>query len=280
MRRINITALIVFVLALVWVFTWKTPTTQRIQAKVGAFFSPFIRTGASVQEKLEGVQTRSPEELAEESSRLKREVEELRIYFKDYEALKKENEDLRRMLQFSKGYPLKLIPANILTRNSSTWWRTATIDRGLRDGIATDATVVTSEGLVGKIAHAWDRESDILFIMDETCPVAAFLEGRNEEGLLKGTRGMLDRTQEMRLTMLPKGTKIDPGTKVYSSGKGGVFPRNFLLGEVVKCNDLELYAEATVKPVVDFEKLKNVFVIDSDQSDPAGGRTSEVRNPK
>ena len=52
------------------------------------------------------------------------------------------------------------------------------------------------------------------------------------------------------------------GAKVYTSGKGTVFPSGILVGEVTKFLSLDDGGEALVRPAVDFDRLKYVFIID------------------
>ena len=42
---------------------------------------------------------------------------------------------LRHALNYRERSVFKLVPAEIVTRDSSTWWRTVTINRGKEDGI-------------------------------------------------------------------------------------------------------------------------------------------------
>jgi rod shape-determining protein MreC len=279
MRRFNFVALMVFLAALVWVFTWENATTLAIKSKVMSIFSPFIRTGASVQETIENVaeKRKSPSELAEANTRLLRQVEELKIYREEYDTLKRENDDLRRMLDFSRGHPLRLVPARLLTRNSATWWNTATIDRGLQDGLASELPVRTDEGLVGKVVQVSSRESEVLFITDETCKVAVKIEGSPDQGILSGIRGVSGRTPDLRIAFLPREASIPVGAKVYTSGKGGVFPPGILLGTVTRFTVRDDGGEALVKPTVDFDKIKYVFVVER-EPDESETKTSEVRS--
>ena len=158
--------------------------------------------------------------------------------------------------------PLHLTTARILTRHTATYWSTALIDRGLADNLAPDLPVRTAEGLVGKIVHLYDRESEVLFITDETCKVAVRIEGTTEQGILTGVRGITSRSPELRITYLPSEAIVPVGAKVFTSGKGTVFPPDILVGEVIRFNKLDDGGEAVVRPAVDFDKIKYVFVID------------------
>jgi rod shape-determining protein MreC len=263
MKRTNLVALILFVAAVAWVFSFKNDSVRGIKARIGSIFSPFIRTGATVNEKLQGMgqAPRSVEELESENDALKRKNQELSIYYRDYEKARSENDDLRRMLAFEKSQPLDLVSARILTRHSATWYNTATVDRGLQDNLALGWTVVTGEGLVGQIAALSPTESEVLLLTDETCQVSVRIEGTPHQGILTGQRGISGRTPDLRIAYLPKDANLPTGAKVYSTGRGRMFEQGILVGEVSQFRSLDLEGEAIVKPAVDFEKLKYVFVI-------------------
>jgi rod shape-determining protein MreC len=200
--------------------------------------------------------------MAAENASLHLQIERQQILNEEYDRVVRENNELRGMLSFAKNHPLHLTTARILTRHTATYWSTALIDRGLADNLAPDLPVRTAEGLVGKIVHLYDRESEVLFITDETCKVAVRIEGTTEQGILTGVRGITSRSPELRITYLPSEAIVPVGAKVFTSGKGTVFPPDILVGEVIRFNKLDDGGEAVVRPAVDFDKIKYVFVID------------------
>jgi rod shape-determining protein MreC len=275
MNRFNLTIFTLFLAAVVWVFTWDTPRIVFLKSQLVTLFSPFIRTGAAVQNGIEKINQPelTPEQIKAEHARLSDEIEGLRVIADDYRRMQDENIELRRMLDFQRSHPMKLISARILTRNSATWWNTATIDRGESDGLATDAPVRTAEGLVGKVIQIYPHTAEILFISDESCKVVAKIEGSPDEGILSGVRGISGRTPDLRITFLPRNAKMDIGAKVYTAGKqGGVFPPNILIGEVTQFTSEDDGGVAIVRPAVDFDKIKAVFVI-ARESEPAEAKT-------
>jgi len=264
MRQLNIMALLIFLGVVGWIFSWKEPAALAVKERVMSAFSPFMRAGASAQETIASLNSpaRTPTELATENVALRLESERQKIMGEEYDRVVRENNELRAMLDFAKNHPLHLTTARILTRNTATYWSTAVIDRGLAHNLAPDLPVRTAQGLVGKIVHLYDRESEVLFITDETCKVAVRIEGTTEQGILTGVRGIISRSPELRITYLPSEAIVPVGAKVYTSGKGAVFPADILVGEVIRFNRLDDGGEALVRPAVDFDKLKYVFVID------------------
>lgn len=282
MKHFNLIALLLFLGLLGWVFMWPSPTALRVKARVMNVFSPFMRAGSEVQEKVSHLvnpDDRSPAELLAENTSLKLEMDRQRILLEDYDRVQRENNELREMLQFARSHPLKLTTARVISRNTATWWSTGIIDRGLKDDLAPDLAVRTAEGLVGKLVHLYENESEVLFITDETCKVAVRIEGSPDQGILSGVRGVTGRAPELRITYLPREANVPLGAKVYTSGKGGVFPSGILVGEVTKFSSLDDGGEALVRPAVDFDKLKYVFVIDHGEGQSAAAAAEREAGP-
>ena len=168
---------------------------------------------------------------------------------------------LRNALNYRQRSVFKLIAAEIVARDSSTWWRTVTINRGKRDGTEIDMPVVTAEGLVGKITTVSSNISLVLLASDENCRVAASVEGSREQGIVSGERVTTGLSPLLDLNFLTKQADLKPGQKVYTSGVGGVFPSGLLIGGVKSFRVRELDGQAQLTPAVDLSHLEDVFVV-------------------
>jgi len=168
---------------------------------------------------------------------------------------------LRHALNYRERSVFKLIAAEIVARDSSTWWRTVTINRGKRDGIEIDMPVVTAEGLVGKVTTVSGTISVVLLVSDENCRVAASVEGSREQGIVSGERVTTGLSPLLDLNFLTKQADLKPGQKVYTSGVGGVFPSGLLIGVVKSFRVRELDGQAQLTPAVDLSHLEDVFVV-------------------
>jgi rod shape-determining protein MreC len=62
---------------------------------------------------------------------------------------------------------------------------------------------------------------------------------------------------------IPQEDTVSVGDTVFTSGLGGTFPRQILIGQIteVQREDFELYQTATVQPTVDFDHLEVVLVV-------------------
>ena len=257
-------ALVFFVASLAAVFLLDTPTTRRIQEKVLAVFAPFIESSAAAGGLVDAVSAPSmdPLELAERNEKMRLELQGLRIIAQKYNQLVDENAQLRRVLEFKTSSPFKMTAARVIKRSSTTWWNTLLIDKGSLDGLGTDSPVITDQGLVGKTGKLAPRMAEVILLTDEMCRVSAKVEGTLEQGILSGERAGLDTVPNLHLRFLTRDAPINVGANVYSSGEGGVFPANLLLGRVVRFQNRDISGEAIVKPAVDFSALEHVFVIE------------------
>jgi rod shape-determining protein MreC len=155
----------------------------------------------------------------------------------------------------------RLVPAEVIARDSSTWWRTISINRGKNDGVEPDQPVVTDEGVVGKTATVGDNVTVVLLVSDENCKVACSIEGSREQGIVSGERVTGSITPLLDLNFLSKQANLNPGNKIYTSGVGGVFPSGLLVGVIQSFKVRELDSQARVTPAVDLSHLEDVFVV-------------------
>ena len=280
MRRFNLIALAAFIAALVWVFLFDTAATRNIQNRVSAIFAPFKKTGAGVQDAITGAsdEKRTPEQLREENARLAIENAELKIYRGQVEQMQDEVKRLNDLLKFEQRTDLALIPARIIVRKTSAWYRGATIDKGRRQGVQDGSPIILPTGpegrasLVGRVARAAENESEILFITDELCKVAGQVEGTTERGILEGVRVSTSRRPELRLRYLSKEARIEKNRRVYSWDNTNRFPPGLMLGTVVDFRPGDASSEAIIEPAVNLDDLPYVFVMEQkveDQPPPA-----------
>ena len=154
-------------------------------------------------------------------------------------------------------------PARVTRRNpGAAWWQTVDIDQGSDNGLKTNAPVVADGGLVGRIDRLGEEQSTIILLTDEACQVSVQVEGTPEVGIISGQRGQYDTgVPKLLLRFLSRDARLKPGARVFTTGRGGVFPANLLVGTVESLQAGALNTEALVRPAVDFTDLSTVFVL-------------------
>jgi rod shape-determining protein MreC len=263
MSRANLIALLIFGAILGYFLSFGPESTRKFKAGVYQLLAPFLSSGSGLQKQLTSVRTglKSLDQLEHENSTLQVENRALRATNQALRDVEHEVNRLRHALNYRERSVFKLIAAEVITRDSSTWWRTVTINRGKRDGVEPDTPVVTDEGLVGKTTTVSDSISVVLLISDENCKVATSVEGSREQGIVSGERVTAGLNPTLDLNFLSKQADLKPGQKIYTSGMGGVFPSGLLVGVVKSFRVRELDGQAQLAPAVDLSHLEDVFVV-------------------
>ncbi len=198
--------------------------------------------------------------IKEENLHLTKEVSQLLAENNELRRAQKENERLRRMLGFKEETPYQLLPAKVIARDPSNWTDTIIIGVGEKDGVKKNMAVVTELGLVGHIISVTNYTARVLLLIDSRSAVGARLERSRDLVIVEGLE-----EEETHFWMKPliRDVDVKEGDRVVSSGLGGIYPGELLIGEViqVKTDEYNVTKHALIKPFVNFMKLEEVFVI-------------------
>ena len=268
MSRLNIIALIVFAGLLIWVTLFQPEAVSRSQNGAMGIFEPFMKASSRLESGGEtvGTESLSPVQLQSLVADLERERDRLKLEVIQLDEIVRENNELRRALQYVEKAPLEVVAARVINRKPSNWYSTLIIDKGSDHGVSVDSPVIVpvgeAAGLVGKVTEVIGSNSAlVLLLTDEMCQVSAKLQNSQEQGILNGQRGALRTMPNLRRRYLSKEAEAGTGRKVLSSGAGGLFPPDLLLGEVIGFEIGAIDAEALVRPSVNFEELVDLFVV-------------------
>jgi rod shape-determining protein MreC len=277
MSRLNIILLVAFVGLLVWITLLQPGAVATVQRGAMVAMRPFMKASNDLESAVEGMggESLSPARMRERLAAAEQERDRLKLEVVQLDEILEENNQLRRALQYQEKSPLSLVAARILSRKPAQWYSTVVIDKGGEDGIVVDSPVIVpigeEAGLVGKISEVVGPKSAVVLLLtDEMCQVSAKLQHSQEQGILSGQRGALHSVPNLRLRYLPKEVEAGPGSQVFTSGTGELFPANLYLGEVVSLRIGIIDAEAVVRPAVDFEDLVDLFVILPSPAEAAG----------
>ena len=206
----------------------------------------------------------------QENRELKQEIERLRI---EQVRLNQDAEQARRLqalLGFKEQFISKTLPAQVIGSSGSEQSRSIYIDKGWHDGIKADMAVITAEGVVGKVWHAYKTVSQVLLVNDQTSGVGAILEKSRLQGVVRGTP-----LGEVVLEKVMSDEAVQPGERVLTSGGDQIFPKGLPVGIVTKVSPgQELFLNIRVKPSADLSRLEEVLVITQEEereSSVAGG---------
>ncbi|MEW6287306.1 MAG: rod shape-determining protein MreC [Chloroflexota bacterium] len=197
--------------------------------------------------------------LRQQNAELQAEVAELQAQVIQLQQQVGETQILAALVDFSRARPENTYKAAaVIGRDPSPFLHYIIINRGSNDGILRGMPVVTNQGLVGRVDAVIADAARVQLITDPASMVNVRLQNAEEEGALVGSV-----TGDVVLQMIPQDATIEIGDLVLTSGLGGGYPPDLIVGQVVnvRTRDFDLFQQATVQPVVDFNRLQIVLVI-------------------
>ena len=205
----------------------------------------------------------SKEELKGLVERLQQERNALAQQLVDYEEKKRENEQLKQQLEIAELEPEnEMRSASVIGRDPSDVFSGFSIDKGSLSGVSVGDPVITGQGLVGVVSEVYATSSMVTCLLSEDLQVAAVSIDREESGVITSNI-MTASSGLLRLNYLSSTTALEEGDIITTSGAGGAFPANIIIGQVQSVekseNDISRYA--VVRPYEDLQNVKDVQVI-------------------
>ena len=170
----------------------------------------------------------------------------------------KENQELKKMLNFYNDQPWSLKVGKIVNDNFTYLMRSLIINLGKNDSVEINYPVLDVNGLVGKIIAVGNRASKVQLINDKNFIVSVrvgkdlvlgeFIPGHKGMGIVNG---------------LYKTADINIDDIVYTSGISTIYPEGIPVGKVVsvdKSTD-KPFQEVIVEIVADLKNYNYLFVL-------------------
>ncbi|MYL33314.1 rod shape-determining protein MreC [Pontibacillus yanchengensis] len=213
----------------------------------------------------------------EQNQMLKARVSEFKDLLIDVKQLKKDNEELRKLLDKQENMSdYEEIPATVIARSPEPrWFKQLTINKGKRHGVKANMAVITGDGLVGKIQSTSAVTSTVQLLsgFDRSNVIHGVILGGEDD---KDQYGLIEAPDDKQkdallLKKIPYEAKIEKGQTVVSSGMGGVFPKGLLIGKIEKVviDEYGLTQTAYVEPAADLYDINHVSVVDRASYSPS-----------
>jgi len=207
--------------------------------------------------------------LKEKYNELTEKLNKYEILENSTQALKKENKELRKLLELSDRIRTHNIVAEIIGLDPNNLYYGILINRGLKHGIKKNMPVIAFEkgelSLVGKIMSVGAFSSVVLPLYDDRCFIAAKMEESRHRGIVAG-QGSSSLPLVMRYVKKRVKDEVKVGDVVITSGldDSSIFPKNIPIGYISKIavHDYETSLELFVEPMINFSTLEYVFVLD------------------
>ena len=203
---------------------------------------------------------RTLEAALEEISRLETENETLRKENEELLEAAGENQILRELFNRAADTPeYRRITADVIGQDTNPALQSIIIDKGYDHGVRVGMPVEAARGLVGQVYRVTNNASQVALLTETASAIPVRLGSTRATGILRGAgRGALPTIDWIDLQY-----DVQVGELVTTSGLGGKFPENLVIGRVIEVerNEAELFQRAVVQPAVDFNNVEIVFVV-------------------
>ena len=203
------------------------------------------------------------EALVAENEALREQIAQMRKDNNQADFIARENDRLRDLLELQKDHEdYVLVDSYIISRNSTDWNSTFTLDVGSNDGIGQGMVAITAnDEVVGLVTEVGPNYCVVKSVLDSSLEISANIASNGYSGMVQGgystgSKGLL------RMNYLPSAAVIRNHDQVVTAGST-VYPRNLILGYVVDAGIADAGAAkfAILEPAADIDKLEQVFIL-------------------
>ena len=177
---------------------------------------------------------------------LKKENEELRRVIEKYKALElnleyltNENQSLKKVLNAENiSNVSNIILAKVLVDRNSPFLKSIIVNKGSKEGIEKGMPVTKDNNLVGRVVETNYLSSRVLLLNDLNSRIPVTLDADNSQAILSG-----GGTAKPKLEYLPEGYEFTDEVNVFASGKDGIFNPGTPIGETTVAGEVDLFVD-------------------------------------
>ena len=161
------------------------------------------------------------------------------------------------------------VAARIISKDPGNWYDTFMINKGSNDGIRVDNNVIAGKGLVGIVTEVGPGWATVRSIIDDSSSVSAMTVSTSDNCVITGDLELIDEGKLRFEQLYDQENKVTAGERIVTSTISEKYDEGLFIGYV---NDVEqdsnnLTKTGTIVTPVDFQHLKDVFVITVNKQD-------------
>ena len=264
----NAPALILIALAaLLIILNLFFPTlVSRVRVTFTDLFAPFMHAAAKPGEAIQNISTawQDVAGVREENKKLQQQVSELRAWRDLAQQQADENKSLRGLLKYKDDAVISFLTARVIADAGGNFNNSVIVTAGSRDGVVKNMIALGEDGVVGRVIETGEWSSRVLLYNDLNFRLPVMLEGTQLRAILSG-----EGTGLPRLLFLPTELEVKIGTRVVTSGHGGLFPPNLPVGVIQNRKGQDVWLNP-------FAKLDRLQVVRLVQYNLAGGEKNPI----
>lgn len=257
-------------------------TSAPLKEAAGLIIVPFEKSIASIGQWMTGVQDsfREKEDLIQQNKELQTTVDTLT---EQNNVLLQDQSELARLEQLYEldeeytDYPK--VAARIISKDPGNWYDTFMINRGSNDGIRVDNNVIAGKGLVGIVTEVGSNWATVRSIIDDSSNVSAMTVSTDDICVVEGDLELIDEGKLRFSQLYDREDKVSVGERIVTSNISDKYVEGLFIGYVseIELDTNNLTKTGTLVTPVDFQHLKDVFVITTNKQDAVQGKAEEKK---
>ncbi|MEO0388190.1 MAG: rod shape-determining protein MreC [Pseudomonadota bacterium] len=195
---------------------------------------------------------RSADDVFAENRELRQELQRMKGWREAALQLEEKNARLRALNNVRLSPRTRFITGEVIADSGSPFRQSGLLNVGRIDGVQDGSATVDGLGLVGRVSGVGERTSRVILLTDSNSRVPALSQPSGQRALVTG-----DNTTAPLLEFVEDATALRPGDRVMTSGDGGLFPADILIGTVATGPDGRL----RVRLAADYRRLEFIRVL-------------------
>ncbi|MBU0642844.1 MAG: rod shape-determining protein MreC [Alphaproteobacteria bacterium] len=266
-RRLLIGILLLCLAGLFILWRIDSPRVERMRAQLIDKFVPSFEWALVPVTKTVGMieNFQSYQRIYDQNQELRRELRQMQAWKEAALQLEQKNAKLLDLNKVRIDPKYTYVTGVVMADSGSPFRQSVLLNVGSRDGIRDGWATMDGIGLVGRISGVGTNTSRVILLTDSNSRLPATIQPSGQRAILSG-----DNSSRPPLDFIESPELVRPGDRVVSSGDGGVFPTDLLIGQVAMGPDRRL----RVILAADYERLDYLRVLrthESEQiSDPGG----------
>lgn len=239
---------------------------SRLRVTFTDMFAPFMHAAAKPGEAMQDISSawQGVASVREENKKLQQQIAELRGWRDLAQQQADENRSLRGLLKYKDDSVTSFLTARVIAEAGGNFNNSVIVTAGTRDGVVKNMIALGEDGVVGRVIETGEWSSRVLLYNDLNFRLPVMLEGTQLRSILSG-----EGTGLPKLLFLPTELEIKPGTRVVTSGHGGLFPPHLPVGVVHERKGQDVWLNP-------YSKLDRLQVVRLVQYNLAGGDKNPI----
>jgi rod shape-determining protein MreC len=208
--------------------------------------------------------------LRAENALLRKQQRELQVRAMRYEALARENGQLRGLKAALPSVAERWLVAEVV--NVESLRQRVLINRGTRNGVFKGQAVLDDRGLLGQTTHVGPWSAEVILVTDPEHYVPVQIERTGLRTIAVGA----GEEAGIALPYLPANADVERGDLLITSGLGGVFPQGYPVAKVVDVqrDAVQPLAHVRAAPLAGIDNDREVILVWFREIHPAAPTTA------